>query len=121
MPGMPAHCIRHQTAEKLNGAGAPLNSPLQSAMFAQSEKLQLARLAGRIAGMSEDEILDCALANPALFTEWVLELTDRFEQAEKEARQMRFAVDKLRSAATPSHAGSRGQSGHYSARKASFG
>jgi hypothetical protein len=59
------------------------------------ERVQLERLAATILSRSPHELAEIANANPAIYSEWIVELRRRNELAHKEAQRMSQALQTL--------------------------
>ena len=61
-------------------------------------RVQLERLAASILARSPHELAEIASVNPAIYDEWIAEISRRNAEAHEEARRMSLALDSLRQA-----------------------
>ncbi len=66
-------------------------------------RVQLERLAASILAKPPHELAEIASVNPAIYNEWIAEISRRNAEAREEARKMSMALESLKQASK--HAG----------------
>lgn len=86
----------NKVVESLGGLSRQtIMKPVEAAMLAQSERMQLGRVVARINNMSDRELSDFLSSNPDLASEWMDDLSDQWEEAQSEAEALGHAVGRL--------------------------